>query len=279
MKRHVNPETIHDCYICHQEFEQLLNLTEHVYMHEKGGNITCTHCQRDFTEPNRIRKHIGQIHEKETSDCNDCTGSSTGRDHLSAHVVKHEEAKDFKCEASGPEKADLERASKEPDPQVEGSCKRKKTHGDITPDKASDIKENEVKHKAPDETMMPGKEERIENAEALTLEDGIVQAGEGKKPLECNICGKRFTSNLTLEGHMKIHVSPETTHECYICDQECGQLLNLTEHVYMHEKGGNITCTYCQKDLTEKENTINISGRSMKRECFIALIVLRAPLG
>ena len=39
---------------------------------------------------------------------------------MSTHVVKHEEAEDFRCEAFGPGKADLEKASKKPDPQVEG---------------------------------------------------------------------------------------------------------------------------------------------------------------
>jgi uncharacterized Zn-finger protein len=43
------------------------------------------------------------------------------------------------------------------------------------------------------------------------LEDGAVQAGEEKKPLKCNICGKRFINNLALEGHMEIHVKPEDT--------------------------------------------------------------------
>ena len=98
---------------------------------------------------------------------------------------------------------------------------------------SNDIEEKEVKHKAPDEEIRPTNEEKVE-ANALTLEDGVVQAGEEKKPLECNICGNRFTSNLALEEHMQIHVNPEAIHDCYICHQEFGQLLNLTEHVYMH---------------------------------------------
>ena len=66
---------------------------------------------------------------------------------------------------------------------------------------SNDIEEKEVKHKAPDETIMPTKEEMFET-DALTLEGGAVQAGNETKPLECNIFGERFLSNLALEGHM-----------------------------------------------------------------------------
>ena len=80
---------------------------------------------------------------------------------------------------------------------------------EIPPSKSSDIQENEVKHKAPDETTMPAKEEMFE-PDALTLEDGTVQAGNETKPLECNICGKRFTSNLALH------------HACRACQSKVG---------------------------------------------------------
>ena len=93
------------------------------------GNLKCTNCQKTFTEHSNIRKHIGPFHAKEMFYCTDCTESPTGRDQSSTHVVKHEGAKDFKCEAFGPGKADIGRASRKLDTQVEVHCKRKKTHG------------------------------------------------------------------------------------------------------------------------------------------------------
>ena len=243
MQIHVDPVDTYVCHICRQDFKQVLSLTEHVYKHDKGGEHTCRHCQKDFTDKNKTRKHIGQIHAKEMFSCNDCPESSTGRDQLSNHMLKHDEA-------FGPGKANLGRASKKLDPQVEGSYKRKKTQGVIKPDKASDIKKKEVKHKAPDETTMPAKEEMVES-DALTLEDGAVQTVEEKKPLKCNICGKIFTRILALEGHMQIHVKTEDTYDCH---REVGQVLNLTEHVYMHDKGCEHTCPHCKNDFTDKNN-------------------------
>ena len=64
-----------------------------------------------------------------------------------------------------------------------------------------DIQSNEVKHKALDNGIRPIKNE-ISETDAITLKDGVVQAGEVKRPLKCNICGKRFINNFALEGHM-----------------------------------------------------------------------------
>ena len=85
-------------------------------MHEKCDNYACPHCQKYFTDKNKIGRHIEQLQAKERFYCNECAENSTGRDWSSDHMVKHEEARDFKCEASGPGKADIERASKKLEP-------------------------------------------------------------------------------------------------------------------------------------------------------------------
>ena len=103
MQIHVNPEATYDCQICRQEFEQVLSLTEHVYMHDKGGNHTCPHCQKAFTENNNTRKHIGPIYEGKMLYCTECTKNFTGRDQLKTHVVRHSEATDFMCDDCGEE--------------------------------------------------------------------------------------------------------------------------------------------------------------------------------
>ena len=64
MEIHVKPEHRYDCCICRQDFKQVLGLAEHVYMHEKCDDYTCPHCQKDFTDKNKTRRHIEQIHAK-----------------------------------------------------------------------------------------------------------------------------------------------------------------------------------------------------------------------
>ena len=102
--------------------------------------------------------------------------------------------------------------------------------------------EQDLKHKYPDEGIRPTREETVDS-NALILEDGAVQAGEEKKPLECNICGKRFINILALEEHMKIHVKPEDTYNFHICRQDFKQVLGLTEH----DKCGDYTCPHCNR--------------------------------
>ena len=130
-----------------------------------------------------------------------------------------------------------------------------------------DIQSNDVKHKAPDEGIRPTKKEMIET-DTITLKDGVVQAGEVKKPLNCNICGKRFINNLAPEGHKQIHVKPVDTYDCHICRQDFKQVLSLTEHVYMHDKGGDHTCPHCQKDFTEKNKARKHIGQIHAKEMF-----------
>jgi DNA-directed RNA polymerase subunit RPC12/RpoP len=41
IKTHIHPDTLYDCPICLQEFEQVSSLKEHVYIHKEGGQFTC----------------------------------------------------------------------------------------------------------------------------------------------------------------------------------------------------------------------------------------------
>jgi hypothetical protein len=72
MEIHVKPEHRYDCYICRQDFNRVLGLAEHVYMHEKCDDYKCPHCQKDFTDKNKTRKHIEQIHTKDMYNCHIC---------------------------------------------------------------------------------------------------------------------------------------------------------------------------------------------------------------
>ena len=70
-------------------------------MHKEGGNFTCPHCQKTFTENPNIRKHIGPFHAEKRFSCTVCTKSFTGGDKLKTHLVRHSEAKDFMCDDCG----------------------------------------------------------------------------------------------------------------------------------------------------------------------------------
>ena len=65
------------------------------------GNLTCTNCQKTFTENSNMRKHNGPFHTKKMFYCTECTKSSTGRDRLKTHLARHEEARESVCDVCG----------------------------------------------------------------------------------------------------------------------------------------------------------------------------------
>ena len=66
-------------------------------MHKEGGNFTCPHCQKTFTEYPKIRKHIKHRHEAERYSCTVCYNRFTWRDQLK----NHSKATDLICEDCG----------------------------------------------------------------------------------------------------------------------------------------------------------------------------------
>ena len=113
LERHIQingkQETTYECHICTQEFGQVPSLREYVYMHDKGGNLTCPQCQKAFTDKNNARIHFGRIHEGKTLYCTEYIKSSTGRDRLKTHLARHEESKDFTCDGCGEQCIRLEK--------------------------------------------------------------------------------------------------------------------------------------------------------------------------
>ena len=98
IKIHAHPDTLYDCPMCGQEFEQVSSLKEHVYDHKENGVFTCQHCEKTFSEYPQIRKHIRAFHAEKRFPCTICDKSFTGKDKLKVHMVRHSEQKDFACQ-------------------------------------------------------------------------------------------------------------------------------------------------------------------------------------
>ena len=97
VKIHAHPDTLYDCPMCGQEFEQVSSLKDHVYDHKENGVFTCQHCDKTFSEYPQIRKHIRAFHAEKRFPCTICDKSFTGKDKLKVHMVRHSEQKDFSC--------------------------------------------------------------------------------------------------------------------------------------------------------------------------------------
>ena len=96
----------------------------------------------------------------------------------------------------------------------------------------------------------------------------IVGVIPGKKPFICEVCGKNFRRNVTLERHVKSHsksgsnfdgkpsiVAGEMSFMCEICGKNLSCMNRLKAHTKIHtdEKNGpSLTCADCDMKFRRK---------------------------
>ncbi len=73
----------------------------------------------------------------------------------------------------------------------------------------------------------------------------------GEKLFMCKVCGKEFRSSNTLRGHMSTH-SEEKPHRCLVCGQAFRHVGNLNVHRRIHTGEKPYGCTVCGKKFSRK---------------------------
>lgn len=66
------------------------------------------------------------------------------------------------------------------------------------------------------------------------------------KPVECNLCHKRFSRQSSLSAHNRLHRTPEPNFPCSVCGRSFRWKSNLNAHRQLHEIQKFI-CKLCQK--------------------------------
>ena len=181
-----------------QEFEQESSLKEHVYMHKEGGNFTCLHCQKTFTEYPNTRKHIGHIQEEKRLSYTVCTKSFNGRDKFKTHLARHSEATDFMCE------------------DCDEQCKRKDKLGD----------HGKRMHKEGGNFTSPHCHKTFTEYPNIRKHIGHIHEEE---MFFCTVCTKSFTGRDKFKTHLVRH-SEATDFTCDDCGEQCKRKDKLREH-------------------------------------------------
>lgn len=70
---------------------------------------------------------------------------------------------------------------------------------------------------------------------------------------QCQVCGQRMATNLTLERHMLIHTK-EHKHVCNICGNRFSSEYVLNRHMNVHSKEKPHQCKECGKRYTRKSD-------------------------
>ena len=168
-------------------------------------------------------------------------------------MVKHKEAEDFKCEAFGPGKADLERASKKFELSVEGG---QRMH------KLQNKKERTAVTMA---SVVSHKEREIAGPATTDLETGVKKFEmpvEGshkrnKAHIMCDNCGEQCIREEILGKHGKKMHKDCGNLTCPNCQKISTKYPYTTKHiVQVHEKG-LFYCTDCAKSFTGRDQSGN----------------------
>ena len=84
---------------------------------------------------------------------------------------------------------------------------------------------------------------------------------------KCDICYKRFSSQLNLRKHIE-NIQKKMKFKCEICGKEFSQKDNLLNHKrYIHSKSIEFKCTVREKNLVEKKTCWHIKMCCKYRHC------------
>ena len=72
---------------------------------------------------------------------------------------------------------------------------------------------------------------------------------------KCQYCPKKFSKNILLQRHIRLHTDFNRQHVCYVCQYRFSKERHLIDHMRIHVKEG-LECPHCKKHFSHASTVI-----------------------
>ncbi|GAB0089162.1 zinc finger protein OZF-like [Sergentomyia squamirostris] len=235
------------CGICHIRVKNRYQMEKHRLKHFEGKTLICSFCEKPYSSPGNLARHIRVVHEKlKKFTCSVCGKQFSQSNNLNTHMMVHQDTK-FECDVCN---------------RVFRSGRYLKWHKlkHIPPEQRSDRVKKLLEQKK--STSWKSKKSKSRKklcicptcgkiSHYLTQHLSHMRNHTGEKPFECGYCGRAFKERNTLKSHMLVHTG-EKPYKCDTCDALFRQSAHLRRHIRSHTGEKPYKCMVCEKSFSER---------------------------
>ena len=274
LARHLHVHTVDkpfECMVCGKLFSLEAQLASHFLLHSAEKPFECTVCGKSFHQRGNLNRHL-RVHTGEKPfECTVCGKQFSLQSHLTRHNLTHtisdtenhiNEADQGISIHNFPSASEVCREeSTSPRPEVKQSYAALiTTNTDVQCDSGVTTVSSEGSTQQGDlnTDIHIHNGDEGENNETNQFESTVRWKGEitnhrstdtDENPLECFLCGKRFSRMPYLAKHLKTHTGLKPF-ECSVCGKCFNRKDALDRHLYVHTEDKPFECTVCGKQFS-----------------------------
>ena len=219
------------CQECSKEFDNLLQLRNHIDKDHKKLEFKCEHCGKEYKSHSSYYAHIKYACDKlhQPVVCDTCGKSFLSPGSLRNHIKLHHNdlERNFQCDECEKRFFYISALTQH----------KKQVHLGIKPEKNK---------------QCPHCEYKCSSQSVLDIH--IASTHEGKRDYHCELCPKTFARIGGLKTHIKIVHENVRNHVCETCGNRYANKHILKDHIdAVHKQMRKWNCEYCGKTYSMKE--------------------------